>query len=157
MVTFFVLLSLCSGETQPGNCTQIDKSNRPDCPSAIAFFDRLQIALKNDDRRELASIVNYPLLTTLNHKKTHIRSREELLSHFDELFDAGVRCAILNSKRKEVWGNWRGFMIGRGAVWFDGIIPPGESPDIQSPDYWKKYPFRIITINNGYGEEYCKK
>jgi hypothetical protein len=33
----------------PGNCTKIDDSSRPDCPVAIAFFNRLQNVLKNDD------------------------------------------------------------------------------------------------------------
>jgi hypothetical protein len=38
--------------------------------------------------------------------------------------------------------------LGSGAVWFDGITPPNEHPDINAPDYWTKYPFKIKTINN---------
>lgn len=94
-------------------------------------------------------MVHYPLLTTLSHHKVYIHSRNELLSHFDEVFDEGVRSAISNATDTDVWGNWRGFMIGSGAVWFDAIIPRGEKPDPKAPDYWTKHPFKIITINNG--------
>jgi len=152
-----VFSAICSGDTQPGNCILIDDSSRPDCAGAIAFFGRIQTALKNDDRQALASLIHYPLLTSLNRKKTRIHSRRELLSHFDDVFDIGVRCAISNATSKDVWGNWQGFTIGGGDVWFDEIIPPGENPDVKAPDYWTKYPFRIITINNGHGEEQCKK
>jgi hypothetical protein len=57
-------------------------------------------------------------------------------------------CSILNATEKDVWGNWQGFTVGQGAVWFDGIIPQSEHPDTKAPDYWTKYPFKIKTINN---------
>jgi hypothetical protein len=96
----------------------------------------------------VASLVSYPVLTNLRHKRTRVRNRTQLLAHFSEVFDDGVRCSILNATEKDVWGNWRGFTVGSGAVWFDGIIPPNEHPDINAPDYWTKYPFKIKTINN---------
>jgi len=157
VLTLVMFCAFLSAAAQDGNCTQLDNSSRPDCPAAITFFERIQTALKNDDRQTLTSMVHYPLLASLQHKETRIHNRKELLSHFDEVFDVGVRCAILNSTSKDVWGNWRGFTIDGGDVWFDGIIPPGKHPDIRAPDYWTKYPFGIITVNNGLGEEHCKK
>jgi len=150
----FACSAVCFAETR-GNCTKIDDSSRPDCPRAIAFFSRLQNALKNDDNQMVVSMVHYPLLTSLHNKKVHIRNREELLSRFDEVFDAGVRCGILDSTSQDVWGNWQGFTIKSGEVWFDAMIPPGEHPDVKASDYWTKYPFAIITVNNGYGKEHC--
>ena len=50
-------------------------------------------------------------------------------SRYDEIFDGGVRCAILSANRKSVWANWQGFTIGNGEIWFDGIIPQCEKPD----------------------------
>jgi hypothetical protein len=137
-----------SAVAQEGNCTQIDDLSRPDCPGAIAFFHRVQSALQSNDRRTIADVVNYPVLTSVNHKRVRIRSQQQLLAHFDDIFDAGVRCSILNATEKDVWGNWQGFTVGGGAVWFDGIIPQGEHPDTKAPDYWTKYPFKIKTINN---------
>jgi hypothetical protein len=121
---------LTSGQMlgQSGNCTHIEKSTRPDCPRALVFFLRLQEAVKKDDRAALASVTNYPLLTTLNHKQIQIHTRNQLLANFDQIFDAGVRWAILNATKEDVWGNWRGFTFDGGAVWFDGIMSPGKKP-----------------------------
>lgn len=151
IIVLATLLSPPGVFAQDGNCTAKDDSSRPDCPGAISFFDRIQSAFKDNDRTAIASMVRYPLLTTLNHHKVYIRNRNELLSHFDEVFDDGVRSAISNATDRDVWGNWRGFMIGNGAVWFDAIIPRGEKPDPKAADYWTKYPFKIITINNAGG------
>lgn len=96
-------------------------------------------------------MVHYPLLTTLSHHKVYIRSHNELLSHFDEVFDDGVRGAISKATDRDVRGNWRGFTIDSGAIWFDAIIPHGEKADPKETDYWTKHPFKIITINNGDG------
>jgi hypothetical protein len=93
-------------------------------------------------------LVTYPVLTSINHKRLRIRNQQQLLAHFDDIFDGGVRCSILNATEKDVWGNWQGFTVGGGAVWFDGIIPRGERRDTNAPDYWTKYPFEIKTINN---------
>ncbi len=84
----------------------------------------------------------------MNHKTVLIHNRKDFLRHFDEIFDAEVRCAVLNASAKDVWGNWQGFTVAGGALWFEGIIPQGEKPDIDAPDFWTKYPLKIKTVNN---------
>lgn len=152
MRTVFLALAIASvagsAVAQSGNCTQIDSSSRPDCPGALAFFRRFQSALQSNDRQTIAALVTYPVLTSINHRRVRIRNQQQLLAHFDDIFDAGVRCSILNASEKDVWGNWQGFTVGGGAVWFDGIIPRGERPDPKAANYWTKYPFKIKTINN---------
>jgi hypothetical protein len=91
---------------QAGNCTQKDASSRPDCPRAIAFFNELQIAVRKDDRSSIASMVSYPLLTTAFHKKTRIRTRTELLSHFNQVFDSGF-AALTSVAAKKTSGGIR--------------------------------------------------
>jgi hypothetical protein len=87
-------------------------------------------------------------LTTAHRKSVRIRNEQELLAHFDEIFDEGVRCVILGATEKDVWGNWQGFIVDAGAVWFGGIIPANEKPDPKASDFWTKYPFKIKTVNN---------
>ena len=125
-----------------GNCTHPDPATRPDCPAAIAFLAKFQDALKRNDRRAAAALVHYPLLVTAGGKK-HIRSRAELLTAFNSVFNAQVRAAILSATADDVWGNSHGFMIGRGVIWFDGI--PGNQPAPAGGQ--AKYPFRLITVN----------
>lgn len=139
---------ISSAVGQSGNCTQKDGSTRPDCPQAIAFFRTFQSALRNNDQSKVASLVSYPVLISLHHKRTRIPNRAQLQAHFNEIFDNAVQCAILSATDKDVWGNSHGFTVDGGAIWFDGIIPTGENPDIKSPDYWTRYPFKVITINN---------
>jgi hypothetical protein len=153
-VSRLVVLSLVAGSiagsarAQVGNCTQIDGSSRPDCPRAIVFFRDLQSIFREGDRPKVAALVDYPVQVSIHHKPLIIRDQTQLLAHFDQIFDKGVRCTILNGDEKEVWGNWRGFTVDGGSVWFDDIIPRGETPDIKVQDYWTKYPFKIKAINN---------
>lgn len=126
-----------------GNCIHPGPATRPDCPDAIAFLAKFQAALKSNDHQAAASLVNYPL-RAIPH---NIRSRSQLLANFDRIFNPQVRSAILAATPDDVWGNYRGFMIGRGVIWFDGIIPSKAHPNPSAPDYWKKYPFKLITVN----------
>jgi hypothetical protein len=93
-------------------------------------------------------MMEYPFLTSINHKSVHISTRTKLLQHFDEVFDKGVRCEIARSSDEEVWGNSHGFTIRDGAIWFDDLFPPGEKIDSKSPDFWVKGTFKVITVNN---------
>jgi len=129
-----------------GNCTHPDQSTRPDCPAAIAFLAKFQDALKHDDRRAVASLVHYPLLVTAGRKR-RIGTRAELLADFDHIFTPSIRVAVLNATADDVWGNANGFMIGRGVIWFDGIVPPNQNPGSSSR---AQYPFRLITVNPAY-------
>jgi hypothetical protein len=133
---------------QSGNCALRDHPSRPDCPQAIAFFNRVHTALEKDDRETLASLISYPIRVSIGHRQTSVHDRNQFLAHFEQIFDKGVRCAVLGASEKNVWGNWQGFMVGGGAIWFDGIIPKGERPNPGAPNYWSKYPFKIKTINN---------
>jgi hypothetical protein len=144
----FWLLPFSIALGQSGNCTQHDDSSRPDCPQAIAFFDRVQADLEKGDRQALASLINYPLRTAIDHKKKLVHDRQQFLAHFDQIFDKGVRCAVLSAGEKDVWGNGEGFTVGDGAIWFDAIIPQRERPNAEAPDYWSKYPLKIKTVNN---------
>src|SRR5581483_8883775 len=79
MTLFAIFLSPASAFPQDGNCTKKDDSSRPDCPSAIAFFNRVQNALRRDDRMALSSMLSYPLRTTLKGRKVYIRDRDQFL------------------------------------------------------------------------------
>jgi len=118
-----------------GNCTHPDASTRPDCKQAIAFLATLQDALKANKPQAVAALVHYPLLVTAGRRRK-VPSQAALLADYPSVFTAQIRAAILNATPDDVWGNDRGFMIGRGTIWFDSI-GPGKS-------------FRLITVNPVY-------
>lgn len=92
--------------------------------------------------------MEYPFLTSINHKNVRISTPARLMLHFDEVFDKGVRCEVVGSSDNDVWGNSHGFTIKGGAIWFDDLLPPGEKWDVDSPDFWSKGKFKVITVNN---------
>jgi hypothetical protein len=145
LLAYFAVSVTLTAPAQQGVCAG---DVRPDCLRAVDFFRRVQGELRNNDRAALAAQVEYPLLTRIDHRKTYIRTRKQFLTHFDQIVDKGVRCAILNSDDKDVWGNWQGYTVKTGDIWFDAVIPAGAPVDSKAPDFWTKYPFKIKTVNN---------
>jgi hypothetical protein len=133
----FISIACCGSAQQPtssGNCTHKDVSTRPDCPAAIAFLARLQAALRSNNHASVAALVQYPLLTPRKGRVYRIRSRGQLLANFNRVFPPDIRKTILNAGPDDVWGSGKGFMIGQGVIWFDGIPPDGE--------------YKLITVNS---------
>jgi hypothetical protein len=126
-----------------GNCTHPDPATRPECPGAIAFLAKFQDALKSNDHEAAAMLVNYPLRATPHN----IRSRAQLLANFDRIFNPQVRTAILAATPDDVWGNYQGFMIADGMIWFDGIVPRNQATHPSATGNAAKYPFKLITVN----------
>jgi hypothetical protein len=147
IVVAITCLTGASKAQETGNCTAHDASSRPDCPGAIAFFDKLQAAVNAGDKSGLASMVSYPMRASQNGKRIQIRSRQQFLQKYSQLFNPAVICAIKSAKDSNVWGNYQGFMIGRGVIWWDAVIP--ASVKNPQPDFGK-YPFKIISINSQY-------
>jgi hypothetical protein len=133
---------------QSGNCTKIDGSSRPECPRAIEFFRELRTALQSGDRDKVISLVHFPLKVRIHHKPAEIRDKAQLVDHFNEVFDSGIGCSMIQARDEDVWGNWRGFTVGTGSVWVDVILPLDAKQDSKDPNYWKKYPLKIVTVNN---------
>ncbi len=86
--------------------------------------------------------------TTLDGKRVVIRSRQQFLADYDRIFTPAVRCAMTHANKSAVWGRDQGFTFSGGVIWWDGIVPPGDKTPPDAPDYWTKFPMKIITVNN---------
>jgi hypothetical protein len=118
----------------------------PDCDQAKAFFTEFQKAIDADQRQEVVGMVRYPLHSYRNGKATVIKTKADLLANYDTVFSPGARCAITTATLDDVWGNWRGFTISAGAIWWDRIIPNSAS-SVQPSDL-SKYPFGVFGVNH---------
>jgi hypothetical protein len=96
------------------------------------------------DKNQLASMVRYPMHATVDGKRIQIRTRQQFLQKYSQLFNPAVICAIKSARDSDVWGNYQGFMIGAGVIWWEAVIPASEKNP--QPDSGK-YPFKIIAIN----------
>jgi len=121
----------------------------PDCDQAKAFFQKFQAAVNADQREEAAKLVRYPLRSYRNGKATVVQNTTQFLSEYDAIFDAPARCALKAASVDDVWGNWRGFTVGAGLIWWDRIIPDAAgNPSVSD---LTKYPFGVFSVNHGPG------
>jgi hypothetical protein len=91
-------------------------------------------------------MVRYPLHSYQNGKVTVIKTKSALLASYDTVFSPGARCAITTAMLDDVWGNWRGFTISTGAIWWYRIIP-NSAASVQPSDL-SKYPFGVYGVNH---------
>jgi hypothetical protein len=118
----------------------------PDCDQAKAFFQKFQHAIDDGKKREVVAMIRYPLHSYRNGKATVFKAKMQLLASYDTVFTPGVRCAIKTATPDDVWGNWRGFTINAGAIWWDRIIP-NSATNLQPSDL-SKYPFGVFGVNH---------
>jgi hypothetical protein len=119
----------------------------PDCDQAKAFFEKFQRAIDTNERQAAASMVWYPLNSYRNGKATVVQNQTQFLAKYDAIFDAATRCALKAATVDDVWGNWRGFTISAGLMWWDRIIP-NSAKNLQLSDL-SKYPFGVFGVNHG--------
>lgn len=107
----------------PCNGSTVDNFDPAIADSSQAFVVELQKLVHANDKRAIASRINYPLRVnqTIHGKLTHtlIRNPQQFIAAYDSLFNDKVRSAILSPASVEcLFANDQGFMIGDGEIWF---------------------------------------
>jgi hypothetical protein len=111
-----------------GGSDTVDKLGADTAKDTRAFVAQLQQLVRNDDKHAIASEVSYPLRVnkSANGKPTHslIRTPKQFISSYDRLFNGKVKSAILSPTAIPcLFGNYQGFMIGDGQLWFQETAP----------------------------------
>ncbi len=96
------------------------------------FFVTLQAAVKSEDEKQFASLVQYPLHVYGASEKAEINSSAELLHKYTMIITPDARKAILAQSPDCLFGNGQGVMAAGGRVWF------------QKQEDGK---FKIVTLN----------
>jgi hypothetical protein len=138
-VSLIALSAISSAQEKPG-CTL------PDCNQAKTFFVKFQKAIGSNQKQDVVGMVRYPLRSYRNGKATVFKTKSQLLVGYDTVFTPGVRCAIQTATPADVWGNWRGFTVRAGAIWWDRDIP-NSATNVQTSDL-SKYPFGVFGVNH---------
>lgn len=86
-----------------------------------AFLHALQAAVAADDRRQVATMVSYPLTTKIEGHLVHIRTTRQFLGHYDELLPPATRKLIATQSFEDLFVNSQGVMVGSGQLWFSGV------------------------------------
>ena len=118
-----------------------------DCKDAFSFFHKLKAAVSANQRDSVALMVRYPVRTEIDDKPVWIATRQSFLAHYDEVVNPAERCAITAAADSDVWGNWQGYTIGSGVVWWEKEASKDDQKPGQEID-WTGIPFKVKTFNN---------
>jgi hypothetical protein len=97
-----------------------------------AFLVQLKVAVRADDKAKVASMVRYPLKFLVGQESEAIADRSNFLRDYAKIITPPVKKSLEEQSAECLFGNWQGFMIGDGEIWFTKL-PKGT--------------FRIITVN----------
>jgi hypothetical protein len=114
-----------------------------DTKSFFAFDKELRTAITKQDAAAMALLVHYPLRINDNGGKYYIDDAAALQSHFQELFPAIIRNAVLNEKVSNVPCTKEGIAYGNGDVWVTLTKLGFEIMVINLPDTRYLLPRRI--------------
>ena len=95
----------------------------------LAYFQKLQQAVRNNDRSAVAGLVNYPVRVNRGPKShSLIANRTDLLKQYDQVFPATIRQGILEQQPAMLSGTAQGIAVQRGTVWLSGACDKSRPP-----------------------------
>lgn len=104
------------------------------------FFNKLQKAVKEKDKKTVAEMVDYPITVTVSHKETDIADSRAFVQAYDSVFTDRLVNIILHQTYADLFVNSTGVMVGeQGEVWFSGLCSVKDC---------SKFDIKIMQINN---------
>jgi hypothetical protein len=103
------------------------------------FWQKFQIALKNNDKQTLAVMMKYPLSVNSRYKYK-IKTAQEFAGHYQQIFPEKMRLQLLNTPIECLSRfGYRGFSVTLGQIWFDAF------PD----NNWKVFAINVFVYESG--------
>jgi hypothetical protein len=102
----------CPGDTVDRMGVGIAKESRD-------FLGKLSDAVERGDKKQVASMVHYPISVHSAEKTVVIHNPEEFVRDYGHLMNDSVKAKITDKKSSRcLFANSQGFMVGDGEVWF---------------------------------------
>jgi hypothetical protein len=103
------------------------------------FLDNLKTRTAQRDREGVCSLVSYPMTVQSKQASRTIANEAACRGAYDSIFNSAVLSSISREHFEDLFANWRGVMIGDGAVWFGGICSDRQC---------QNKTIKIVSINN---------
>jgi hypothetical protein len=103
--------------TRLGDSCDLAILGAKDAKSFLAFDQELRAAITKQDAVAMAFLVQFPLRVNSERGKYSLNDPAALQSHFQDIFPAAVRKAILDQKVEGVFCRDEGVMYGNGEAW----------------------------------------
>ena len=108
---------------KPGNLSQSDAKTLEEMTS---FLHDLKAAVARDDKQQVAGMARYPLAFSTAQDKVMIRSAQELVRKYDQIFTPQIKNLLAKQEAACISRvGAQGFTIGTGQIWFDKF-PDGK-------------------------------
>lgn len=103
------------------------------------FVSKIQNYVVNDNSKELAEQVSYPIKVKINNEVTKIENKDDFIKNYDKIFNEDFKKMISNASTKYMFVNYKGIMFGSNLnnIWISGVMTTGENSKLI-----------IIGINN---------
>lgn len=103
------------------------------------FVSEIQNYVVNDNRKQLAEQVSYPIKVKVNNKVTQIENEDDFIKNYNKIFNENFKKVISNAYTKYMFVNYQGIMFGTNSnnIWISEVTPTGENSKLM-----------IIGINN---------
>lgn len=94
---------------------------KPNDPSPLLpLFRRIQAGFSADDAASLAALIDFPITVAIDGRPVIVTAPAEFVANYGRIVDPEMKRVILEEREEDLFVNWRGFMLARGAIWSDG-------------------------------------
>ena len=103
------------------------------------FVSEIQGYIVNDNKKQLAKQVKYPIIVKINDEATKIQNEDEFTNYYDKIFHNDYKQVIRHASARYLFANFKGIMFGTGLynIWITTVTPIGDSSKLM-----------ITAINN---------
>jgi hypothetical protein len=103
------------------------------------FVAKIQGYIVNNNKKQLAEQVKYPINVKINNKVTEIQNTDDFIENYDKIINPSFKQVIGNAFTKYMFANWKGVMFGTGLnnIWINNVSTTGDNLELM-----------IISINN---------
>lgn len=120
---------------------------------ARTFLVKLGKAVQEDDEKQVASMVHYPIKVHAGDRTFVVHDPEEFMRNYERIVNRSVKAKNLDENSSRcLFSNRGGFMVGDGEVWFKefsaGVfkvvtfnladLPDGATPTSTLPSSWQQ-------------------
>lgn len=103
------------------------------------FVAKIQGYIVNDNKKQLAEQVKYPINVKIDDKVTEIQNADDFIENYYKIINPAYKQVIGNAFTKYMFANWQGVMFGTGLnnIWINNVTTTGDNLELM-----------IISINN---------
>lgn len=87
-----------------------------------AFAKKIKKYIIEDNKSDLANLIDYPINVTINDVKVRIHSGKEFEQNYNNIINPDFKERVSKAYTRYLYSNYMGIMLGNGEIWFGDVI-----------------------------------